>query len=420
MLVRDAPSDAPAGQAPFPDARCLIVTNKFPPTIGGAGAIYAALARASAGHIHVLCAWRDYASGAPVPGWREHDAACGASVHRIRDIRPALHRRPGALPRLRRWLWEEPAIRVRLLARVALLCRRHRFSAVCIADDETVGWLIRPVQRLLGCRAILYCHGDDLAERPGEARLRARRRRQFAWADAIVASSAAAAGDLGRVFGVKRARVTIISNGVDTARYRPLPPDPALAAALGLAGQRVVATVSRLVPRKGIDTVIAALPALRRDFGALRYLVVGDGPDRDRLQRLAETLGVADAVVFAGAVPADDVPRHLALAELMIMANRQEADGEDEGTPLVFLEASACGKPVIAGRTGGAPDLVADGETGLCIDGSDTQAVADALRRMLADPAWARRLGAAGLARAQAATWESLARSFAKLFRAPG
>lgn len=408
---------AAAAAPPMPDARCLIVTNKFPPMIGGAGAIYAALARASHGHIHVLCAWRDYATGEAVPAWREHDTASGAVVRRIRDIRPALHVRRGLVPRLRRLLWEEPAIRCRLLARVAALRLRHGYTAVCIADDETVGWLIRPVQWLLRCRAILYCHGDDLAEHPGEARTRARRRRQFGVADAIVASSEAASRDLGRVFGVKRDRITIISNGVDTERYRKLAPDPRLAAALGIAGQRVIATIGRLVPRKGVDTVIAALPALLPAFPALHYLVVGDGRDRDRLRALAEAAGVADRVHFAGAVPAEDVPRYLALAELMVMPNRQEADGEEEGTPLVLLEGSACGKPVIAGRTGGAPDLVADGVTGLLVDGADGAAVAGAIRRMLADPDWARELGGAGLVRAQQAGWDQFARAFLDLCR---
>lgn len=401
-----------AGAPPFADARCLIVTNKFPPMIGGAGAIYAALARASQGHIHVLCAWRDYATGETVPQWREHDATCGATVHRIRDIRPALHIRSGLLPRLHRLTWHEPAIRMRLLARLAALRLRHDYTAICIADDETVGWLIRPVQWLLRCRAVLYCHGDDLAERPGEARIRARRRRQFGIADGIVASSEAAARDLGRVFGVSRKRITLISNGVDTARYRPLPPDPQLAAAVGATGKRVVVTVGRLVPRKGVDTVIAALPALLPAYPDLHYLVVGDGPDGERLRALAETAGVAARVHFVGAVPADDVPRYLALAELMVMPHRQEADGEEEGTPLVFLEASACAKPVIAGRTGGAPDLVADGVTGLCVDGADGAAVADAIRRMLDNPDWARRLGAAGLERARSAGWDQFARAF--------
>ena len=97
------------------------------------------------------------------------------------------------------------------------------------------------------------------------------------------------------------------------------------------------------------------------------------------------------------------------------MPQRPEAAGEEEGTPLVFLEASACGKPVIAGQTGGAPDLVTHGVTGLCIDGTDLAAVTDAIRGLLADREFASRLGAAGLARARASAWEQYALAFVAL-----
>ena len=379
-----------SGPPPAADGTCLIVTNKFPPMIGGAGNIYASLARASAGRIHVLCAWRDYASGSEVPDWRAHDAASGIHVHRIRDIRPGLTLRSGLLPRVIRVIWQEPMIRLGLLLRVAALRVRYGVRAVCVADDETVGWLMRPAQRLLRCRVGLFCHGDDLAERAGEERTRERRRRQFRLADAIVASSEAAAADLGRVFGVPRDRITIISNGVDTVRYRPLPPDPALIASLGLEGKRAIATVARLVPRKGVDQVLRAVARLRNEFPKLHYLVVGDDPTAADCSIWRRVLGVADCVRFAGQVPADNVPRYLARGGADRHAARQEAEGEDEGTPLVSLEANACGKPVIAGRTGGGPDLVAHGVNGLCIDGADADAVTDAIRRLLADPAWGR------------------------------
>jgi phosphatidylinositol alpha-1,6-mannosyltransferase len=203
---------------------------------------------------------------------------------------------------------------------------RYRFRTICIADDETVGWLIRPAQCLLRCRVILYSHGDDLAERPGEEALLARRRGQFAIADAIVAVSEAAARELGRVFGVPRARVTVVPNGVDTALYRPLPPDPTLIELLGLGGRRVIATVARLVARKGVDQVIESISRLWADFPDLHYLVVGDGPERDRLEHLAKDRNVADRISFTGSVPTTDVPRYLALAELVSIPNRLEND----------------------------------------------------------------------------------------------
>ena len=385
---------------PAGDARCLIVTNNFPPTVGGAGEVYAALAGAGGGAIHVLCAATDYRTGSAIP-----PAAAGFPLHRIAAVRPPLVS-PGLAGRV-----GELAIRARLFARVAALCRAHRIGVVCVADDEAVGWLIAAVQRVLRRRVLLYVHGDDLAVRVGEERLRTRRRRQFARADAIVAVSEAAARGLQIVFGVPRARVDVVPNGLDPALFRPMPPDPALVRALGLEGCRVVVTVARLVARKGVDRTIEAL-ALLGDIADLRLVVVGDGPERAALGALAGRLGVADRVTFAGAVAHDEVARYVALGEIMAMPNRRLPDGEDEGFGLVFLEANACGKPVIAGRAGGAPEVVRDGVNGLLVDGDDAADVARALRRLLTDPALAEALGERGREMAASATWANRAGAF--------
>ena len=390
---------------------CLIVTNNFPPAVGGAGEVYAALAAAAGGRIGILAASRSYLDGAEIPGWRTQDAAAGTPIARIAAVRP---RRDAAGGRLARGV-AEAWIRLRLFAAVARLRRRDRFGVLGIADDETVGWLIRPAQRLLGCKVVLWTHGDDLAEQPGQARLRERRRRQFARADAIVAVSAAAAAELCRVFDVPSRRVTVIPNGIDLALFRPQPEDPGLRRRLGGEGRRVIVTVARLVPRKGIDRVIAALPAVLEAVPDAQYLVVGEGPQRAELLALAARLGVAERVVFAGAVGHREIPAYLALAACFAMPNRRLADGEDEGFGLVFLEANACGKPVLAGRAGGVPEVVADGENGLLVDGDDTAAVAAGLIRLLTDAPLAARLAAGGLARAGASGWDRAAARFLAL-----
>jgi len=385
------------------DTLCLIVTNNFPPTVGGAGGVYAALARQGAGRVRVLAASRDYRTGAELPGWREHDAACGFPVERIADVRPPL----GGGSRL-----DELRIRARLFVRIRALHRRHRFPVLVIADDESAGWLIRPAQRLLGCKVALYVHGDDLAARPGQARLDARRRRQFARADAIIAVSSTGLRDLGTRFGVPAARISMVPNGIDPDRYAPASPDPDLARSLGLESKHVIATVGRLVARKGVDRVIAALPVLRREFPDLRYLVIGDGPERTALEEQARAVG---GVVFTGAIPSEDIPRYLALSDLMILANRRMPDGEDEGFPLVFLEAMACGKPVIAGKSGGIADEITDGANGLLSDGNDPTAIAGAVGRILRNPEFAARLTQAGLQTARRAAWPNRAAAFIAL-----
>jgi glycosyltransferase involved in cell wall biosynthesis len=391
---------------------CLIVTNNFPPTIGGAGEVYAALAAAAAGRIRILCASHSYLTGEQIPGWRDHDRAVAYPVDRIAQVRARLRRQRGRLAAL---LADELPQRLRLLARIAWLRLRHGCRVLCIADDETVGWLIRPAQTLLACRVMLYSHGDDLAERPGQERLRARRRRQFARADAIVAVSTACAQELGRVFGVPRDRVTVVHNGIDTTLFRPLPRDPGLLQKFGLHNKRVIVTVSRLAPRKGIDRVIEALPRVLVAVPNLHYLVVGDGPQAAELRALAVRCGVAAQVTFAGAVPHAEVPRHLALAELMAMPNRRMPDGEDDGLSLIFLEANACGLPVIAGHSGGAPEVVEDGVNGLLVDGNDIAGVAAAITRVLCDADLAARLAGDGIRLAATSGWARRSGEFVAL-----
>ncbi|WP_270939392.1 glycosyltransferase family 4 protein, partial [Falsiroseomonas oryzae] len=205
-------------------------------------------------------------------------------------------------------------------------------------------------------------------------------------------------------YGVPRAKVAVLPNGVDLDRFRPLPPDPARRAALGLEGRRVILAPTRLVPRKGVDRLIAAMPAVRARMPEALLLVAGEGPQRGGLDALAATCGGHDAIRFAGAVPPAEMPALYAVAEIVALPNRADP-GESDGVPLVFLEANACGRPVIGGRAGGTPEVVTDGVNGLLVDGEDSDAIAAAVLRVLDDPALAARLAAGGLAAARDAGW---------------
>lgn len=393
--------------------RCLLVCHTFPPLIGGSAGVYAALARHARGAIAVLTSRLDPATGQERPGWREADAVAGHPVRRIGLVRPPLP--GGALrnPVLRRAVWAMRALRLALA--VAVEARRHRADAVCICDDETVGWLVPFVRHGLRRRALVYCHGDDLVQPDPAAR--AARRRWFDAADRVIAAGGFPAAQLTGLYGVAREKVAVLANGVDLDRFRPMPPDPARRAALGLDGRRVILAPTRLVPRKGVDRLIAAMPAIRARHPDAILLVAGDGPQRVALEAMAAQSGGAEAVRFLGAVPAEDMPALYALAEFVALPNRAEP-GESDGTPLVFLEANACGRPVIGGRAGGTPEAVQDGRNGLLVEGDDVAAIAAAVLRLLDDPALAARLARGGLEAAREAGWASRTDAFLALCRA--
>jgi phosphatidylinositol alpha-1,6-mannosyltransferase len=160
-----------------------------------------------------------------------------------------------------------------------------------------------------------------------------------------------------------------------------------------------VVCVSRMVPRKGQDTLIRAWPKVRAEVGDATLLLVGDGPYRADLERLAGQLDVAASVRFTGPVPQADLPAYYDAGDVFAMPCRTRRGGLDvEGLGIVYLEASATGLPVIGGDSGGAPDAILDGETGYVVAGGDTHAVAARIAELLSDPARARAMGEQGLA----------------------
>ena len=186
------------------------------------------------------------------------------------------------------------------------------------------------------------------------------------------------------------------------AEPRPPAPEPNGATLL---------TVCRLVPRKGVDTVIRALPDIARIVPSVEYRVVGAGPDEPRLRALAVSSGAANHVHFLGRVDDATLEQEYRDCSLFVLPARRTADGQLEGLGIVYLEAAAWGRPSVAGRTGGESDAIVDGETGVLVDGSDVQAVAGAISSLLQDPSRLRVLGSAARRRVETThNWSNAAR----------
>lgn len=388
---------------------CLLVTNLFPPAIGGSSQVYAALAAHAAGEIMVLTSSHDYETGLERKDWRALDGEAAYPVHRLRCVRPFLRSLYASAARYR---LHEAATALVLAVTVMRLAWRYRVKAICIADDETVGWLAFLSRHVLRRRTLIYCHGDDLTV-PQKV---TRRSRWFRLAHRIVAANRHAARLLTGRFGVAADKIALIQNGVDLGVFHPGPAPQELVERYRLEGRMVLLTVTRLVPRKGVDKVLQALPAIAAQFPGTLYLVVGEGGQRAELEEMARTLGIASRAIFAGAVPHAVTRDFYNAAQLVLLPNREET-GEADGLPLIFLEANACAKPVIGGRAGGTAEIVRDGENGLLVDGRDSGAIAQAVCGLLADEARREKMGETGLSMAQDWSWTSRTLSFLQACR---
>ena len=188
-----------------------------------------------------------------------------------------------------------------------------------------------------------------------------------------------------------------VAPGIDTNYFQPKKPNPALIARYQLEGRRVIVCVARLVHRKGQDQLIKALPSILEKFPDAILLIVGQGPIEQMLRNSARQLGVTHKVIFTGRVPHGDLADYICLGEVFAMPVRSRFFGfEVEGLGIAYLEASACGLPVVVGNSGGATDAVIDQVTGFLVDGTNVNEITDAICRLLADPAKAQAMGQAG------------------------
>jgi phosphatidylinositol alpha-1,6-mannosyltransferase len=212
-------------------------------------------------------------------------------------------------------------------------------------------------------------------------------------------------------------RVQVVPLGTEPTQFRPgIDPTP-IRAKYGLAGGPWILTVARLEWHKGIDTVIEALPAVRAAHPTARYVVAGTGPRQTQLEQLATRLGLGDAVKFLGFVPDEALPALYNAVDLYVGASRYH-ELLVEGFGISLVEASASGIAVVGGRSGGVPDAVRDGETGILVDPEDRADVAAGITRLLGDEALRRRMGAAGRRAVETYyNWDRVAEDFIRIDR---
>lgn len=188
-----------------------------------------------------------------------------------------------------------------------------------------------------------------------------------------------------------------IAPGIDVDHFQPSEKSNDLIHKLNISNRPVIVSVGRLVHRKGQDKLIVAMSQVIKDFPTAVLLLVGEGPIKYMLQKLVQHHSLEKNVIFAGRVQLDELPRYIQLGQIFAMPARDRFFGlEVEGLGIVYLEASACALPVIVGNSGGAPDAVISEKTGLIVDGTSPDQIANSIKSLLQQPELAKRYGAAG------------------------
>jgi phosphatidylinositol alpha-1,6-mannosyltransferase len=369
--------------------RLLVVTNDFPPRIGGIEEYVAELVRHLSSDISATVLTSQHPNAAPF------DRSFPSRVIR--------------------WAPYPLLPTPRLVQAVVEQVSRDQVDVLAFGAALPLAFIAGAVRRRTGVPVVMLTHGVEpaLTSLPGGPAVLRRLTRHATivtvlsdWAEHRIRS---AVGPL--------PRIELLRSGVDPDRFQPDVSGAPIRRRYGLGTGPVIVSVARLVPRKGHDRLIAALPAIARHFPAVKLLLVGAGPSRRRLQALANRHQVTGHVVLAGTASDTDLPAYFAAGDVFAMPCRSRWAGLDtEGLGTVFLQAAAVGKPALAGRSGGAAEAVLDGETGIVVDARTSTEVAAGILRLLSQPEQARALGASGSRRVhRELTWPLLARRFEQL-----
>lgn len=352
-------------------ARTLLVTNDFPPRPGGIQSYLQALAGQLPPDELVVYA----------PRWRGDSHTKFDAEQKYQVVR---HPTTLMLP--------TPAV----LRRARKVLRAERCDTVWFGAAAPLA-LLSPMLRRMGAERILAStHGHEVGWSMvpgGRQALRAIGEHT----DVVTYVSTYTRARFAAAFG-PNAALEYLPPGVDTETFRP---DPAAREELrrryGLGDRPTVLCLSRLVPRKGQDALIVAMRRIRERVPGAVLVIAGGGPYQERLRGLAQACEVTDNVVFVGRVPAAELAAHHTVADVFAMPARTRGAGLDvEGLGIVYLEASATGVPVVAGRSGGAPETVVEGRTGRVVDGCREDEIVEAVSGLLADRDAAAVMGAAG------------------------
>jgi phosphatidylinositol alpha-1,6-mannosyltransferase len=347
--------------------KVLVLTHVFPPRRGGSGQwLWELYRRLTDIDVHIVAG--------EVEGAAAFDRQSGLRVTRM----PLDFSSWGLLN------WRGASDYARTLRDLLSITGHERPDAVHCGKCLPEGLLASALQRLRGIPFTVFVHGEELTLAAGSRELARLTRHVLRAATTVIANSRHTQRILVESWKVPKASIAVLTPGVDITRFVPGPPDSEVRRRLGWAGRRVILTVGALQKRKGQDMLIRALPAVRERCPDVLYAIAGEGWERAYLEEMAVTHDVSSLVQFRGAPENEELVACYQQCDLFALPNRQ-VGWDFEGFGMVLLEAQACGKPVIAGRSGGTPETMIEAETGELVDGDGPEELARTAAALLDD-----------------------------------
>lgn len=366
--------------------RILLLSEIIPPAVGGTARYpWEILRRLNEGSVVVV--------GGEYPGGPEFDATQRMAISRL----PIDMRETGMLR------WGGMKNYYRLARHVLRICKAKQVDAIWCARCVPEGWVAYVLNRLTGIPYFLSAHGEEvkLPEAGCTRGVMTSRQHRFMArrvldrAAGIIANSQNTLRIVRDEWGIPEAKMKVLYPGVDTNTFQPAELCPDTRRALGWEGRKVLLTIGRLVKRKGQDQMIMAMERIRQDVPNVLYAIVGEGEERQRLETLVAERGLQDCVRFHGEINDGMLLKCYQQCDLFVLPNRQV--GTDlEGFGMVLIEAQACGKPVIAGNSGGTAETMRAPHTGLVVDCTRPEPLAAAVLDLMRSPTRLAEMGEAG------------------------
>ena len=399
-----------------PVGTVLIVTSSYPKHEGEPSGIFLHhLSRQL-----VAVGWRVLILAPNFPGGRPIQMLDGVEIRRFNYFLPqrqALCYRSGMLPNLKQsvLLWfQVPFYLASLFGSVLQTVRKESIDIINAHWVVPQGIVTRLVQSFLPVPVVLTVHGGDIFAFQGLVG-RLLKRLALRGADACTANSAFTRGQLLQL--CPSAEVSIVPMGVDVTEFEPKQRNVDVRRKLGVDAEMIL-FVGRLVEKKGVHNLLSAMQQVLRKSPQATLVLVGDGTQRQELERMAERLEIAGSVRFLGKLPHEHLPEYYAAADLFVGPSVVDRSGDTEGLGVVFIEAASAGLAIVGTSVGGISDVLIPEVTGIAVEPDQPEALANAIERLLGDEPLRRRLGEAARQHAlRRFSWSQVAERFSDVFR---